>query len=211
MSPACITPDWDNFSTYLLQLLLPLLWGGMVSLMALFSYLHLRLYRSGRRTAAKILQRVTITHHLPSTRAGFRSFVDKTITRFIMLNVIIYNGLCKTSFDAFVCTEMPDGTGFVSAIPSVACNSAEHSAMKVIGVLGIILYVVGTPAFIFLVVYSGSKHDMLRDPRFLARYVAPYVAPCVATYALQLRSHITSSNAILRAGMGSSTRATRAR
>ena len=62
---------------------------------------------------------------------------------------INYNSLCTKCFDTFLCSQLADGAYFLNVAPDVACwDNPEHQAMVGVSILGLVVYVLGIPAYV---------------------------------------------------------------
>jgi hypothetical protein len=69
---------------------------------------------------------------------------------------IVYNSLCTKCFDAFSCFQLADGTLALNVAPDLACwDSAEHRAMVGVAILGLLIYVLGIPAYVLSTMLYG--------------------------------------------------------
>jgi hypothetical protein len=74
-------------------------------------------------------------------------FAIQRLASWLSILVILYNELCKKSFQTFMCEKLPDGKSFLIADPDIECNTVRHHIMIGFSVFALIVYVVGIPAF----------------------------------------------------------------
>jgi hypothetical protein len=81
---------------------------------------------------------------------------------------IVYNGICVKIFSTFMCTTFRDGVEYLDVAPDIVCwTSSTHHAMLAAAVCGIIVYVVGIPAYVFFTLTYGQRNDKFKDPEWL--------------------------------------------
>ena len=81
---------------------------------------------------------------------------------------IVYNGICVKIFNTFMCTTFRDGVEYLDVAPDIVCwTSSTHHAMLAAAVCGIIVYVVGIPAYVFFTLTYGQRNDKFKDPEWL--------------------------------------------
>jgi hypothetical protein len=97
---------------------------------------------------------------------------------------IVYNGICMKTLLSFHCTELADGSRFLTVAPDVTCGGAEHTAMVAVSICSIVLYVIGIPAYVLCTMLYAHRHDKFKDPDWLrvlgflyVRYGTSTVAP----------------------------------
>ena len=62
---------------------------------------------------------------------------------------INYNSLCTKCFDTFLCSRLRDGAIILNVAPDIACwDNPEHQAMVGVSILGLVVYVLGIPAYV---------------------------------------------------------------
>ena len=119
-----------------------------------------------------------LTVSLPIITAAimaFRHFVlhhnqDRCVASFLSFLVIVYNGLCFKGFGTFLCEAMIDGSQMLLADPSVTCWEGSHTAVVVVSIALVFLYVIGIPTGFLILLRYGRQRDKLRDPNWLGRY-----------------------------------------
>ena len=122
---------------------------------------------------------------------------------------IVYNGICMKTFLTFHCTELFDGSSFLTVAPRITCGDDEHRAMVAVSICSIVVYVIGIPAYVLCTMLYAHRHDKLKDPEWLhvlgflyARYGAAHCLfsrlhnPVHAVYGMAgglVQSPVTSS------------------
>ena len=139
LKPECVM-DWNYYTATTFNLCLPLIF-------AFFSGLHVLLGFLWSRFVAK---RQIYGIRLPFMQAEaerWRDFARERLSSLLSILVILYNELCKSSFQSFACAQLPDGKSFLYAEPTVECYTTEHIVLMVGSVLAIAVYVIGIPAY----------------------------------------------------------------
>ena len=80
---------------------------------------------------------------------------------------IVYNGICMKTFLTFHCTELFDGSSFLTVAPRITCGDDEHRAMVAVSICSIVVYVIGIPAYVLCTMLYAHRHDKLKDPEWL--------------------------------------------
>jgi hypothetical protein len=81
---------------------------------------------------------------------------------------VTYNSLCVKAFATFSCFQLRDQTWVLNAAPQVVCwESEEHSAMIVVSVVAIVVYVIGIPLYVSTTMIYAHRRDKLKDPVWL--------------------------------------------
>jgi hypothetical protein len=139
VSPQCFI-HWDYYSATGFTLALPVIFLSI-------SVLHVLLAYVWSKTVAR---RQIWGLRLPFMHAEIDRVYDFAIQRlasWLSILVILYNELCKKSFQTFMCETLPDGKSFLIADPDIECNTVRHHIMIGFSVFALIVYVVGIPAF----------------------------------------------------------------
>lgn len=89
---------------------------------------------------------------------------------------IVYNSICVTVFHTFQCFLLPDGKYRLTAAPDVVCwEEGEHQAMVAASILAILVYIIGVPAYVLVLILFAKRHDKLKDPEWLKCFGFLYV------------------------------------
>jgi len=97
----------------------------------------------------------------------FRQYWMKSLSNWIALLVILYNALCVTVLQAFVCDDMPNGEKVLRIDPDQPCGTGDHIVVMAFAVLAIIVYVFGIPIALFLTLSQKRKQNKLKDDESL--------------------------------------------
>ena len=98
---------------------------------------------------------------------------------------IVYNSICVTVFNTFQCFLLPDGKYRLTAAPDVVCwEEGEHQAMVAASILATLVYIIGVPTYVLLLIHFAKRHNKLKDPEWLkcvgflyVRYGTPPLCP----------------------------------
>jgi hypothetical protein len=71
---------------------------------------------------------ISLSFFIDSEERLYEFFRERTASWMSIL-VILYNELCKKSFQSFLCEELPDGKLFLTTDPSVECGTSSHRIM----------------------------------------------------------------------------------
>jgi hypothetical protein len=103
-------------------------------------------------------------------RLKLQAVFDRGISRVLSFAHISYNTIVVKCTEVFFCFEAADGISYLAASPEIVCKSPTHVALQIFGALGIVVYVVGLPAFLGWILYVGRTRGYLSRPRYVARY-----------------------------------------
>jgi len=162
VTPACAGISWNYYKSFWFTIFLPVMFGiGHLAWVGL-GYAWMKLV--ARRTAfgGKLALSCFITD-----AQEFRQFWMTSFSNWIALLVILYNALCVTSLQAFVCDDMPDGARVLRIDPDQPCGTGDHMVVMAFAVLAIIVYVLGIPIALFLTLFQKRKHNQLKDDESL--------------------------------------------
>jgi len=88
---------------------------------------------------------------------------------------IVYAMVVESVFTSFSCYKFGDSY-VLSRDPNIACfSSTEHQVMMGLSILGLIVYVVGIPLTIFLILKIGHRRRLFHDTTFRGRFGWSYV------------------------------------
>lgn len=90
---------------------------------------------------------------------------------------VLYTFLCKMSTDPLNCVQREDGTYFLAVDPAIACYDDVWKSHVFLCVLGILVYIVGIPLCLLVILCRAHKRAELDSPRIHARYgslIIPY-------------------------------------
>jgi hypothetical protein len=139
VSPQCFI-HWDYYRATGFTLALPVIFFMISALHVLLAYVW-------SRTIAK---RQVWGFSLPFMHAEVERVYDFAVQRlasWLSILVILYNELCKKCFQSFMCKKLADGKSFLIADPTIECNTSQHHILIGFSTLGLIVYIVGIPAF----------------------------------------------------------------
>jgi len=107
---------------------------------------------------------------IPVTRAALETQLDsvwETSTSFVN---VIYHTLALKSLEIFFCKSFPDGSSYLVAAPYVPCWERAHYGYIAIGSVGLVVYTLGVPLALYLLLEYARAHDLFNDVRFSARF-----------------------------------------
>ncbi|KNC55950.1 uncharacterized protein AMSG_11426 [Thecamonas trahens ATCC 50062] len=87
---------------------------------------------------------------------------------------LLYIPMAKATLVLFDCTQLPNGTWVVDADPSVACFDSKWFAVLPVGIIGVVMYVLGLPSFVFVALFRSRGR--LQTSECMARYGPLYKA-----------------------------------
>ena len=103
------------------------------------------------------------------TQQDARRYFMRWMGRTVPFLNILYTNMCVRSLQLFMCMPLRDGTSVLMASPEIRCwESREHQSMVIVAVFGLIVWVVGIPAYVSTSIYYAHRHDKLKDPDCLA-------------------------------------------
>eukprot|EP00854_Cymbomonas_tetramitiformis_P008260 gene8260-9814_t len=166
-SPNCIM-SWSSSMSVTLIFVLPVIWALALTaqyVLARCLYLGMicsanpqtrRTYRSIFRALSKI-QCLTFV----ATETELNNYkLDSYRSALTLLN-IIYNALVSNALAGFSCTELPDGSRFLSSMPELECGSLAHQVHMAACALAIPIYVIGIPVLYFWSLRKIRYQDVL--------------------------------------------------
>ena len=170
------------------MLLIPMI-SAMLYLQYLGSALMLKLKKTNRfpglRQALSFLF-VTVNNEQMLMENGLGK-----ISTVITFTNIIYLTLCKYSMAPLLCTEMPSLKGdslidpytnktqqhprlALNAFPEMECWNGQHWAYVAMGGVGLVIYMLGLPLFILLILLYIRKHQLHTNRNILLAFGALY-------------------------------------
>jgi hypothetical protein len=138
------------------------------------------------------------------TQQDARRYFMRWMGRTVPFLNILYTNMCVRSLQLFMCMPLRDGTSVLMASPEIRCwESREHQSMVIVAVFGLIVWVVGIPAYVSTSIYYAHRHDKLKDPDCLAVFGYLYrkyrESPLAATVNRSARSiHSACAHEMLR-------------
>jgi len=162
---ACAGITWNFYKSFWFTIFLPTMFGVGHLMWVGMGYVWMK--TRARRTAFGGKLRLSFFITNPQE---FRQFWLISFSNWIALLVILYNALCTTLFQAFMCIDMPDGKSVLRVDPDQTCFTTDHYVMMVAAVFGIIVYVVGIPVGLFAVLYKMRQQNKLKDPDVLVLF-----------------------------------------
>ena len=163
VDPACIM-EWDYYTSSGFTLMLPLIFGLFSGLNCVLAIIWTKTVR--RRRICGVL---TLPFFLED-ETELPKFFRQCGATILSILVILYNELCKKSFQSFFCETLPDGTQFLSVDPTVECGTRAHQTMIGFSVLGILVYVIGVPAFFCYILSKMREADELKKSERIELY-----------------------------------------
>lgn len=163
VDPACIM-EWDYYTASGFTLMLPLIFGFFSCMNCVLAIIWTKTIR--RRRVCGVF---TLPFFLEDEKE-LPSFFRQCGATMMSILVILYNELCKKSFQSFLCETLPDGKQFLSADPTVECGTSAHQTMIGFSVLGILVYVIGVPAFFGYILSKKREADELKNSETLELY-----------------------------------------
>lgn len=159
VDPACVT-NWDYYIATYFTLMLPFIFGFFSAMNMIFAYIW------STTVKRKRMMGITLGFFV-ETREELWSYCRKQGATFMSILVILYNELCKKSFQSFLCETLPDGVQFLTADPTVECGTAKHKTMIGVSCLFIIIYVLGIPGYFAYILYYNTHSDTLKTTESL--------------------------------------------
>jgi hypothetical protein len=178
VDPACVM-EWNYYIASGFTLMLPLIFGFFSLLNCVLATIWVRTV--GRRRVMGL----TLPFFIESEK-DLPPFFRQCCATFMSILVILYNELCKKSFSSFLCDTLPDGKQFLTADPTVECGTRDHQTMIGFSILGILVYVVGVPAFFGYVLWRKRQVDELKKVETCEMYGFLYLGIRPDMYGWQL-------------------------
>jgi hypothetical protein len=82
----------------------------------------------------------------------------------------VYLAVSRYSTSVFRCEELEDGQRVLAAYPGIVCDSPEHSIYFGFGVVGIMVYMVGYPLLVGLMLRRIQKKKLRTDTGAIASF-----------------------------------------
>jgi hypothetical protein len=82
----------------------------------------------------------------------------------------VYLAVSRYSTSVFRCKELENGQRVLAAYPGIVCDSPEHSIYFGFGVVGIIVYMVGYPLLVGLMLWRIQKKKLRTDTGSIASF-----------------------------------------
>ena len=101
------------------------------------------------------------------TQTDVDHIVNTALEKCLPFLSIIYIGLCKATFQPFFCKDMIGGKAILIVAPAIVCWEGDHLGLIVTSCFAIILYVIGIPATVILLLRYGVAHEKLNTPLWL--------------------------------------------
>ena len=114
---ACAGVRWDYYYSFWFTVLLPVLFGIGHLLWVGIGYAWMKLV--GRRSAFGGMLHLSC---FIANAEEFRESWMQSFSNWLALLVILYNALCTLLFQAFMCTQLPDGTYVLQVDPDQVSN-----------------------------------------------------------------------------------------
>ena len=92
------------------------------------------------------------------------SALTATLKLIVTTCLFIYPGMCNKFFTTFKCIELNDNDFFMVADMSVQCYQASWFLWASLAIVGMVLFVVGIPLAILIVLYISKKSGTLQYP-----------------------------------------------
>jgi hypothetical protein len=102
------------------------------------------------------------------TQEDIDEFVRESLGNCLPFLSIIYIALCKATFQPFFCKEMIGNKAILIVAPAVLCWEGAHWGLVVTSCFAIVLYVVGIPATVYVLLRHGVMRHKLSNPNWLA-------------------------------------------
>ena len=188
IAPNCLT-KWQYIHRTILTLFLPLvlmfaafvsvLWKARSILKESGSHPgikhSLKIIWASLATPGKFLAQKTYDDGLNlnwERREELNTMVDDRISKLISFLVVVYNNLCLKSFGSFYCVERGAGKGsYLYQDPNISCwDDPEHHFLVTISIISIIIYVIGIPTTVTLVLRSARRNNSLYTPESINRF-----------------------------------------
>ena len=168
MQPSC-SARWGFRQRFLLQLGLPFLMtvmgcsGYLGSALAYVLHKHQWVKLDGRKRRL-----LSFFVHLPENDTQLMQKWDATIATLLASVDTTYITIAKYCFDVFKCTTVAS-VSVLRADPSVVCDE-EHMKTVILAIMGILIFVIGYPAFIGWKLYCLRAQGGFVDSVQLRRY-----------------------------------------
>jgi len=114
-------------------------------------------------------------------KAGKIAQANQAMRPWLLFNYLAYISICTTCFRTIPCQEMPDGSTWLRADYSIDCTSGEHRLHFVLAIIGILVYTLGIPAGIFVLLWRNRKligpgrtEDSMKQVAHLNMFVEHY-------------------------------------
>jgi hypothetical protein len=110
----------------------------------------------------------------------------------------VYLAASRYSTSVFRCEELENGQRVLAAYPGIVCDSPEHSIYFGFGVVGIIVYMVGYPLLVGLLLWRIQKKKLRTDTGSIASL--GWVCSAIRLYAERMncpfRSHLCRASGV---------------
>ena len=118
---------------------------------------------------AIVVLRLSFIPSVIRLRSRFYVLLQKTV---VTLGPLVYISVSQASCSLFDCTKEPGGDYFLDSDPSVSCFESEWFSALPVGLISLLLFTIGIPAFIMghLLYFK----DSLKDPHVIAVFGSAY-------------------------------------
>jgi hypothetical protein len=101
---------------------------------------------------------------LPCGRYSASSARTAALKVAIIVILFIYPTICSKVFMTFKCTDVGASGSFMVADMAIPCYGNEWVAWAAVSAMAMLIYVVGIPVTLVLLLYAGSRHGTLQYP-----------------------------------------------
>ena len=162
VTPSCAGFSWNFYKSFYFTILLPVMFG--LGHLAWVGVGYAWMKSGGGRTA---FGGTIVLSCFVTTAKEFQIYWMTSFSNWIALLGILYNVLCVTLLQSFMCFEMPNGTEVLRIDPDQICGDADHHTMMVFACLGIVVYVFGIPFALFRSLSQKRNKNELKDEESL--------------------------------------------